>query len=1198
MKMELKMPEIIQEKMKEAYAKASEARSKLLDADTEVEIKQASDLAARTEGLVGPKGCAPRIRELIAEHGRDKAALKIIEEIIEGKFGEDTKEKKAEQAIRTAITMLTEAILVAGTEGISKVRIKKNPDGSEYLSLYFASPIRSAGGTAAGLAVMVADYARKLIGLDRFKPKEEEIARYVEEVALYNSAVARLQYNPTEEEVKKIISNCPVCIDGEPTTTTEVSVYKNLDRVETNCVRGGMCLVVAEGIAQKAPKLLKFSNKQGLDWNWLESLVKVVKKSSKIEIQPITKYLKEVVGGRPIFSYPSTAGGFRLRYGRARDTGINSRAIHPASMEILDEFPVIGTQLKIERPKKGCALTPCDNIEPPVVLLENGDVVRVKDFEEAKRLKKEVKEILFLGDMLVSYGDFLNANHPLVPSGIVEEWWNLIVEKKGIKAPDNLTAEEAVGLSKLHGIPLHPKYTYFYGDISKEQLKELIEWLKTGKAELVGGLLDKKTRRLVVENSPAKRVLELLCVPHKLREGRVIIEDSFALEESLGLNKEVDLDKLIEEKEDALSLVNALAGFPIYNKAPVYIGSRMGRPEKSKERKMNPAPNGLFPVGYFGGKTRNVEKAAEKGAITLDFPKLVCEKTGEDAFSYKCKDGSRASLKRICINCGKLNEGEVCKYCGGRTISYHKAVVDLGKMLEEALRNLGEQRAPENMKGVIGTISESKFFEPLEKLILRSKHKVWCFKDGTARIDATNLPLTHFKPREIHLSVEKARELGYEKDYLGNELRDEEQVVELWPQDVVISETAADYFVRVCNFIDDELVKFYKMEPYYNVESKEDLIGKLVIGMAPHISAGTLGRIIGFTKARATYAHPYFHGATRRDCFAFEETVPIYDGKNWEIVRIGEFVEKLIREEKSRKTDFGDVIIETSKFKTLALNKDNKYVLKKITAFSKHPEQDHVIKLKTANGRTITTSGMHPFIDSKKSIVPAFESKEVITPIKININSRNVEEIDLLNYADKDTMIVGMKRELKKFINKRGLKQTAKKLDIKKATLLNYVTRNSVPLEILKKLKIKIRRKVKLKTRYDTVTIPRFIKVDKNFLRLLGFYVAEGHYRKKEKKHYQVSFAITKQKKLVKNTIKKVFDVKAYEAEESLTISSRLITNLFEKLGCGRTAKEKRVPSFVLSLPTEKVKYFLQGYFEGDGGISKSTAKGSSPEVS
>ncbi|RLI63640.1 MAG: hypothetical protein DRO67_05425, partial [Candidatus Asgardarchaeum californiense] len=29
-----------------------------------------------------------------------------------------------------------------------------------------------------------------------------------------------------------------------------------------------------------------------------------------------------VIGGRPVFSYPSRVGGFRVRYGRSRNTGL------------------------------------------------------------------------------------------------------------------------------------------------------------------------------------------------------------------------------------------------------------------------------------------------------------------------------------------------------------------------------------------------------------------------------------------------------------------------------------------------------------------------------------------------------------------------------------------------------------------------------------------------------------------------------------------------------------------------------------------------------------------------------------------------------------------------------------------------------------------------------------------------------------
>jgi len=89
----------------------------------------------------------------------------------------------------------------------------------------------------------------------------------------------------------------------------------------------------------------------------------------------------------------------------------------------------------------------------------------------------------------------------------------------------------------------------------------------------------------------------------------------------------------------------------------------------------------------------------------------------------------------------------------------------------------------------------------------------------------------------------------------------------------LISERNAEYFIRVSRFIDDLLDKFYGMERFYNIMERKDLVGHLVVGMAPHISAGTLGRIIGFTTARGTFAHPYFHCAVRRDCDGDEDSV-------------------------------------------------------------------------------------------------------------------------------------------------------------------------------------------------------------------------------------------------------------------------------------------------------------------------------------
>ena len=137
----------------------------------------------------------------------------------------------------------------------------------------------------------------------------------------------------------------------------------------------------------------------------------------------------------------------------------------------------------------------------------------------------------------------------------------------------------------------------------------------------------------------------------------------------------------------------------------------------------------------------------------------------------------------------------------------------------------------------------------------------------------TELPITHFKPKEIGLSIEKAKELGYEKDIKGNLLTDENQILEIKPQDVILPRKAGMSLFKVSNFIDEELERFYKLQPIYKLKRPIDLIGHLVIGIAPHTSAGIIGRIIGFSNAHAIFAHPYWHDAQRRDCDGEETSI-------------------------------------------------------------------------------------------------------------------------------------------------------------------------------------------------------------------------------------------------------------------------------------------------------------------------------------
>ncbi|MEE9564796.1 MAG: hypothetical protein V3V63_03710, partial [Candidatus Hydrothermarchaeaceae archaeon] len=240
--------EKLEEDAGRAYEVAVEARKKGRDPEFEPEIPPAKDLAERVEGLVGPKGISDRIRDLTGEHTKEEAAIRIAKDIVDGKFGSFLDiEEASEQALRTSLAILTEGVVAAPLEGIVRTKIKKNFDGSMHLAIYFAGPIRSAGGSAQALAVLTGDYVRKTLGLGKYKPTDEEIERFVEEIDLYNVEAARLQYLPSPKEIRKAIRNIPIEITGESTDKVEVSGYRDLKRIETNSVRGGAMLVLAEG---------------------------------------------------------------------------------------------------------------------------------------------------------------------------------------------------------------------------------------------------------------------------------------------------------------------------------------------------------------------------------------------------------------------------------------------------------------------------------------------------------------------------------------------------------------------------------------------------------------------------------------------------------------------------------------------------------------------------------------------------------------------------------------------------------------------------------------------------------------------------------------------------------------------------------------------------------------------------------------
>jgi DNA polymerase II large subunit len=1041
---------------------ANSARKRGGDPVPEVEIPVAKDMADRVENILGIDGVARRVRELEGEMSREEAALELVEDFVDGSVGDyETRAGKVEGAVRTAVALLTEGVVAAPIEGIDRVELLENDDGTEFINVYYAGPIRSAGGTAQALSVLVADYARALLDIDEYKPRDIEVNRYAEEVALYDEETG-LQYAPKEKEAKFIAKHMPIMLDGEATGDEEVSGFRDLDRVDTNSARGGMCLVFGEGIALKAPKIQRYTrNLDEIDWPWLQDLIDGNYKDggtddvadeeeddaaeeagegdddeSKGEpepddeeptgpprAEPSKKFLQDLIAGRPVFSHPSESGGFRLRYGRARNHGHATAGIHPATMHLVDDFLATGTQIKTERPGKAAGMVPVDTIEGPTVRLANGEVRQVSDIDEALEIRNGIERILDLGEYLVNYGEFVENNHPLAPASYVYEWWVKEFEAAGAPVQamrdgttvdlTDPTPEQTLEWANEYDAPLHPKYTYLWHDVSVEAVEALAGAIEDGQLVATDGAMDAGTgsghrdssddsKDLVVPRTEqVQTTLESLLVEHRQDEETLSIPDWQPLVRTLGFDdsfeRNWDRDTLSErartydEGKNAILAISEIAPFEVRERAPTRIGNRMGRPEKSEERELSPAVHTLFPIGEAGGSQRSVTDAADhgdeveetRGEIDVEVGRRECIECGTRTYHPRCPDcGGVAEAVYLCPDCDREVEPDEsgraeCPNCETLARPTQTKTVHLRQEYKSALNNVGERESAfEKLKAVKGLSSKEKTPEPLEKGVLRAKHDVSAFKDGTIRYDMTDLPLTSVRPAELDVTVEQFRALGYHEDINGDELRHEDQLVELRVQDVVLSDGAAEHMLKTADFVDDLLTQYYGMEPYYELEDRDDLVGELVFGMAPHTSAATVGRVVGFTSAAVGYAHPYFHAAKRRNCFHPETKIWFRDGGNIGLAEkldsgvspeaepqqttIREFVESRLT---NPDVDAAGVEVQEIESDTRVISYSKGLPSPNtVRAVSKHPSPDHLIEIHTDSGDSLRVTADHDML--------------------------------------------------------------------------------------------------------------------------------------------------------------------------------------------------------------------------------------------
>ncbi len=161
--------------------------------------------------------------------------------------------------------------------------------------------------------------------------------------------------------------------------------------------------------------------------------------------------------------------------------------------------------------------------------------------------------------------------------------------------------------------------------------------------------------------------------------------------------------------------------------------------------------------------------------------------------------------------------------------------------------------------------------------------------------------------------------------------------------------------------------------------------------------------------------------------------------------------------------------------------------------------------------------------------------------------------------------------------------------ELKRGDLIAYpILKNKIDI---KNITIKFQ---KSKWDFKSREIPQNIKINSNFLRLLGYYISEGWLADKTTE-MRAGFTFNSKETDLVNDVSSIIK-KEFGLETKLSVppgrnavhvyaNNVFLVKLFKKL-CGKGAKNKSIPPFAMFLPPGKQKHLLKGLWKGDGYFS------------
>ncbi|MFX0067763.1 MAG: excinuclease ABC subunit UvrB [Promethearchaeota archaeon] len=374
-------------------------------------------------------------------------------------------------------------------------------------------------------------------------------------------------------------------------------------------------------------------------------------------------------------------------------------------------------------------------------------------------------------------------------------------------------------------------------------------------------------------------------------------------------------------------------------------------------------------------------------------------------------------------------------------------------------------------------------------------------------------------------------------------------------------------------------------------------IEKLVSGIKKGLRQNVLLGVTGSGKS-LDYSEPVF--VVNENCTS-------------KVVPIGELVEKELKLAKN-KCQKGETICTpgTREYLVLSLNPEKLQTeLRPIVSFIKHRAPSEMYYLKTSCGRHALVTKGHNFYILRNGKLRLVRTDEIKTrdylplPLKLSCpTEKELKELDLLDFLKGEMLYIRGDEVLREMIRKYGRKKINDFLGKyfksprgKTHAIMKGKKNASLPLKVFKKLC----------QEFDYIMTPREVttieiipwkasppkgnslkarlKINTRLLKLLGYYIAEGH----SQKGYSILSNINH---IVRSEIIAALRMLGWsygirkERTRDIVIHGIVYATLLSRL-CGSKAEIKRLPYFWPSLSLKQLSVLLQAYFEGDGWIEK-----------